>query len=51
MEYLKNRLLAFLPTINLRYTTVEQFSFLKGINAHYYVMTSDDYEQTIKLIP
>lgn len=42
-EYLTNRLIAFLPNINLRYTTVNQASFLKGLNAHYHVMSEEDY--------
>lgn len=42
-EYLVERLKAFLPSIHLWFTTVEQFSFLKGLNAHYHVMKEDDY--------
>lgn len=43
-EYLSNRLVAFLPNINLRYTSVNQYPFLKGINAHYHVMSEEDYK-------
>lgn len=42
-EYLTDRLKSFLPNINLRYTTVNQYPFLKGINAHYHVMSEEDY--------
>jgi transketolase len=31
-------------------TNVEQFSFLKGQDAHYYVMTQEDYESAINLL-
>ena len=43
-NYLSNRLKVFLPNINLRYTTVNQTPFLKGINAHYHVMSETDYK-------
>ena len=43
-EYLTNRLKAFLPNINLHYTSVNQTPFLKGINAHYHVMSEEDYK-------
>jgi len=42
-NYLKQRLLSFLPTINIFYTDVQHFSFLRGINAHYHVMDKSDY--------
>jgi transketolase len=44
IEYLSKRLLTFLPNINLRYTSVNQYPFLKGINAHYHVMSEEDYK-------
>jgi len=44
IEYLNKRLLSFLPNINLRYTSVNQYPFLKGINAHYHVMSEEDYK-------
>lgn len=37
-SYLEKRLLAFLPEINIRYTDVNQFSFLRDLNAHYHVL-------------
>lgn len=42
--YLVKRLNSFLPDINIRYTTVEQYPFLKGLNAHYYILTDEDYK-------
>jgi transketolase len=48
MDYISQRLKVFLPSINLRYTTVEQYSFLKGLNAHYHVMNEDNYKQVMK---
>jgi len=46
-EYLSKRLLSFLPNINLRYTSVNQYPFLKGINAHYHAMSEEDYKLTL----
>ena len=46
--YLKNRLEAFLPSIHIRYTDVEQYSFLKGLNAHYHVMNEENYNEVLK---
>jgi len=47
MQYLGRRLVAFLPSINLFQTTVERFSFLKGLNAHYHVMSEENYNQAL----
>jgi transketolase len=47
-EYISQRLKIFLPSINLRYTTVEQYPFLKGLNAHYHVMNEDNYKQVME---
>lgn len=49
-EYLINRLKAFLPTINIVRTTVEQFPFLKGLNAHYHVMTEENYNEALNIL-
>lgn len=49
MEYMAIRLKAFLPSINLRYTTVEQYPFLKGLNAHYHVMNDENYKQVLSV--
>jgi transketolase len=46
-DYLVCRLKTFLPTINIRYTNVEKFSFLKGLNAHYHIMSENDYKNAI----
>ena len=49
IEYMAIRLKAFLPSINLRYTTVEQYPFLKGLNAHYHVMNDENYKQVLSV--
>ena len=49
MDYISKRLKSFLPNINLRYTTVEQYPFLKGLNAHYHVMNENNYNQAMEL--
>lgn len=43
-EYLVRRLKAFLPRINLHFTDVNQASFLNGLNAHYHIMSEEDYK-------
>jgi transketolase len=48
MDYMTTRLKAFLPRIELRYTTVEQYPFLKGLNAHYHVMSEENYKQAME---
>lgn len=47
-DYLVKRLKAFLPNINIEYTTVEHYDFLKGLNAHYHIMSENDYLSTKK---
>jgi transketolase len=49
-DYLINRLKAFLPTVNIVHTTVEQFPFLKGLNAHYHVMTEENYNEALNIL-
>ncbi|MDO8659078.1 MAG: 1-deoxy-D-xylulose-5-phosphate synthase N-terminal domain-containing protein [Candidatus Parcubacteria bacterium] len=44
------RLKAFCPDINIRRTNVEQLPFLKGLNAHYHVMTRSEYSQALELL-
>lgn len=44
VTYLVDRLKAFLPSINIKYTSVNQFPFLRGLNAHYHVMSEQDYK-------
>ena len=46
-KYLVDRLKAFLPSINIRYTDVNQYPFLRGLNAHYHIMSEEDYKSTI----
>ena len=46
--YLTNRLKIFYPEINIHYTTVEHFPFLKGLNAHYHVMKENDYQTALE---
>jgi len=47
-SYLIKRLTSFLPSINLEFTDVNVFPFLNGLNAHYHVMSKEDYELAIK---
>ena len=47
VKYLVDRLKVFLPTINIRYTSVNQYPFLRGLNAHYHVMSEQDYKLTL----
>ena len=46
-KYLVDRLKVFLPRINIRYTSVNQYPFLRGLNAHYHVMSEKDYKSTL----
>ena len=48
--YLEQRLKAFLPSINIRHTSVEQFPFLKGLNAHYHVMNEENYKEALNIL-
>jgi transketolase len=49
-KYLSDRLYAFLPAIRISYTNVEYFPFLRGLNAHYHVMTDEDYDLAKKIV-
>jgi transketolase len=40
--YLENRLKSFLPEIQIRYTNVNQYPFLIGLNAHYHIIKEKD---------
>ena len=42
-KYLVSRLKTFLPEIEIFYTSVNVFPFLRGLNAHYHVMSEEDY--------
>ncbi len=44
-DLLANRLLAFLPRINIRMSEVPNWSFAQGLLTHYYVLKPEDYEQ------
>lgn len=46
--YLEERLRAFLPRIRIVNTSVEQFTFLRGLNAHYHIMAEADYQAACK---
>ena len=48
--YLEQRLKAFLPSINIRHTSVEQFPFLKGLNAHYHIMNEENYKEALNIL-
>jgi transketolase len=43
-QYLISRLVAFLPSINIRVSDPIEFDFAKGLLSHYYVMKPEDYE-------
>ena len=45
IDYLEKRLKSFLPSINISRTKGDIFSFLNGLNAHYHIMSKEDYEQ------
>ena len=49
-NYLVNRLSAFLPEIKIYYTSVNHFSFLRGVNAHYHVMEEKDYRHAKEIL-
>lgn len=43
VDYLVQRLQAFLPTINIRISEPPKFEFAEGLLTHYYVMKPEDY--------
>lgn len=47
VDYLTKCLTTFYPKINIHYTTVEAFDFLKGLEAHYKVMSEENYKSAI----
>ena len=49
-QKLSVRLKAFCPDINIRLTSVEQLPFLKGVDAHYHLMTKDEYKNALELL-
>lgn len=48
--YLSERLRAFLPKIHIRHTYSEHIPCLHGLNAHYHVMSKQDYQEALKVI-
>ena len=44
------RLKVFCPNIIIKRTTVEQLPFLKGQDAHYYIMTKNNYNKALELL-
>lgn len=42
-NYINKRLLAFLPTINIRHTQPPNWPFAKDVLTHYYVLKPEDY--------
>lgn len=49
-DYLIARLKTFLPSIVIHETSVNAFSFLRGLNAHYHVMSEENYKKAIEEI-
>ena len=47
-KYLTDRLKCFLPSIHIRHTKVNEFSFLNGLNAHYHIMSENDYKSALR---
>lgn len=50
IKYLKNRLLAFLPTIKFHETNGNFFPFIKDLNGHYHIMSKIDYEKSLEIL-
>ncbi len=46
-DYLCKRLRVFLPSVVIHKTSVEQYPFLNGLDAHYKPMTREQYESTL----
>lgn len=44
-EYITNRLKAFLPEINIRYTEPPSWPWADGVLTHYYVLKPEDYKE------
>ena len=47
IDYLEKRLKSFLPSVNIVRTKGDIFSFLNGLNAHYHIMSKENYEEAI----
>jgi len=48
VDYLVQRLRAFLPLINIRISEPTKLPFVEGLQSHYYVMNQEDYETTLR---
>ena len=46
VDYLSDRLKAFLPSVRIHRTDGNQYPFLNGIHAHYKTMTDEEYAST-----
>ncbi len=49
-KYLTKRIKSFHPNVIIKHTTVEHYPFLKGLNAHYHVMSEEDYKLACAMI-
>jgi len=49
-DYLAKILEAFYPKIELRYTNVDQLPFLNGVEAHYHIMSEDNYNEAKNIL-
>jgi len=50
IEYLRNRLTSFLPNVIIHETDGDFFPFLKKLNAHYHIMSENDYKLALNSI-
>lgn len=50
VDYLERRCKAFLPDIVFHRTHVEHFPFLVGLDAHYMIMTEEDYKLGMEIL-
>jgi transketolase len=50
VDYLERRLKAFLPRIVIHRTNVNEFPFTQDLDAHYYKLTKEDYEEGLKVL-
>lgn len=50
VEYLKNRLFSFLPSIKFHQTNGNFFPFIKDLNGHYHIMSQADYEKSLEIL-
>ena len=48
VDYLVKRLRSFLPLINIRISEPTRLPCVEGLQSHYYVMSQEDYETTLR---